>query len=368
MRNNQKVDKLFLIAIVILTIAGFFIFTSASLGLLAREGVRFSNVAFSQTFFGLFLGSIACFITSKINYRIWRKYAVYIFIASIILTLLVFVPGLGFSHNGATRWLSIAGFSFQPSELLKIGFIIYLAAWLSGVKDKVKTFKFGVLPLMLLCGIAGAVLLSQPDTDTFIILGGTALAMFIVSGGTWKHTAIIIAIGLVCVGLVASQRPYVMDRIFSFINPEKDRYGSSYQLNQSLIAIGSGGFMGKGFGQSVQKFNFLPEPIGDSIFAVMAEEFGFVGGVALIFLYIFFAFRGLRIAMNSPDSFGGLLAFGIVILIVAQSFDNIGAMLGVLPLSGIPLLFVSHGGTALLIALAEVGIVLNISKHQSLKK
>lgn len=368
MRSEKGVDKLFLAAIVILTVAGFFIFTSASLGLLAREGARFSNVAFSQTFFGLFLGTIACFITSRINYRFWRKYSLPIFIASVILTALVFVPGLGFSHNGATRWLSIAGFSFQPSEFLKIGLIIYLATWLSGAKEKVKTFKFGVLPLMVLCGIAGALLALQPDTDTFVILSGTALAMFVASGGQWRHVSAVVFIGLICLSIFIAQKPYVLDRITSFINPSQDQLGSGYQLDQSLITIGSGGLLGRGFGQSVQKFFHLPEPIGDSIFAVMAEEFGFVGGVTLIFLYIFFAFRGLRIAMNSPDTFGGLLAFGIVILIVAQSFDNIAAMLGVLPLSGIPLLFVSHGGTALFLTLAEVGIVLNISRHQTLKR
>lgn len=365
MKREHRVDKLFFVAIVIMTVAGFFIFASASLGLLAREGARFSNVAFSQTFFGLFLGSIACFITSRINYRLWRKYAFYIFLFSIIATLMVFVPVIGLSHGGATRWLSIAGFSFQPSELLKIGFIIYLSAWLSGVKGKVETFRFGALPLLVLCGVVGVILLSQPDTDTFIIMGGTAMAMFLVSGAKWRHIFAIVALALACFVVVAYSRPYVMDRLVSFIHPSHDELGSSYQLNQSLIAVGSGGFFGRGFGQSVQKFNFLPEPIGDSIFAVMAEEFGFVGGVVLIFMFLFFAFRGMRIAMNSPDTFGGLLAFGIVILIVTQSFDNMGAMLGILPLSGIPLAFVSHGGTALLINLAEVGIVLNISRYQT---
>jgi len=164
--------------------------------------------------------------------------------------------------------------------------------------------------------------------------------------------------------VVAFTRPYIRDRLVTFINPTRNLQGSSYQLNQSLIAIGSGQMFGRGFGQSVQKFNFLPEPIGDSIFAVMAEEFGFVGSTLLIFLYIFFTFRGMRIAMNSPDAFGGLLAFGIVILIVTQSFFNIGAMVGLLPISGIPLLFFSHGGTALFMTLAEVGIVLNISRFQ----
>ncbi len=364
MSTKQKVDKLFLIAVIILTAAGFFIFVSASLGLLARDGARFSNVAFSQTFLGLFLGSIACIIASRINYRLWRQYAFYIFIGSIIFTMLVFVPGLGMSHGGATRWINIGSFSLQPSEFLKISFIIYLAAWLSGIKKNVATVKAGLLPFMLFCGIVGAVLLIQPDTDTFMVLGATALAMFVIAGAKWKHMLLIILIGLIGFAGIAMTRPYIKDRLMTFIHPTSNQQGSSYQLNQSLIAIGSGGLAGRGFGQSVQKFSFLPEPIGDSIFAVMAEEFGFIGSVGLVFLYLFFTFRGMRIAMNSPDAFGGLLAFGIVILIVSQSFLNIGAMLGVLPLSGIPLLFVSHGGTALFITLAEVGIVLNISRFQ----
>jgi cell division protein FtsW len=367
MKPDRHVDKWFLIAVIVMTVAGFLIFLSASAGLLAREGARFSGVAFSQTVYGLIGGSIICFITSRINYKIWRKYALFLFVASIVVTLLVFVPGIGASHGGATRWIYLGPLSLQPSELLKIGFIIYLAAWITSVRKNIETIKYGIAPLVVLCGIVGAVLLSQPDTDTFIILTGTALAMFTVSGGKWRHIAGVMLIGIVAVGTFAYTKPYIRERLVTFINPAHDLHGSSYQLNQSLIAIGSGGMFGRGFGQSVQKFSFLPEPIGDSIFAVMAEEFGFLGSLGLIFIFIFFVFRGMRIAMNSPDTFGGLVAFGIVILIVSQSFFNIGAMLGILPLSGIPLLFVSHGGTALFITLAEVGIVLNISRYQKLE-
>lgn len=366
--KEHRVDRWFLTAVLVLTIAGFLIFISASMGLLARDGASFGSVAFSQTVFGLIGGSIACFTLSKINYRVWRKYAFYIFLVSILVTLLLFIPGVGVAHGGATRWINVGPVSFQPSELLKIGFIIYVAAWLSGTKKKIETFQFGMLPLMILCGIVGLILLSQPDTDTFMIVCATALGMFIINGGKWKHLALVMFIGLTAISIFAYTKPYIRSRIETFIHPTKDVLGSSYQVNQSLIAVGSGGIFGRGFGQSVQKFSFLPEPIGDSIFAVMAEEFGFMGGVGLIFLYLFFTFRGMRIAMNSPDSFGGLLTFGIVILIVSQSFFNIGAMLGVLPLSGNPLLFVSHGGTSLFVTLAEVGIVLNISRFQKTKK
>jgi cell division protein FtsW len=174
-------------------------------------------------------------------------------------------------------------------------------------------------------------------------------------------------VGVIGITALALSRPYVMQRINTFFHPEANSQGSSYQIQQSLIAIGSGGIFGRGFGQSVQKFNFLPEPIGDSIFAVEAEEFGFVGAVLLVLLYVFFAVRGLKIASQTSDSFGRLLVVGIVIMIVAQAFVNIGAMLGVLPLSGITLPFVSHGGTSLFITLVEVGIILSVSKTRVTK-
>ncbi len=368
MKRLLPVDKPLLISLVVLVVVGLFIFSSASLGLLAREGSRYSNVTFSQTVFGLCLGSVVAFFTARFPYREWRKYSFYIFLLSCIATLLVFVPGIGMEHGGARRWIHIGSFTFQSSELLKISFIIYLAAWLSSVKNKASTFKHGTLPFLILAGIAGAILLAQPDTDTYVVLFGTGLAMLLAAGGSWKHVFVIVCIGLLGFGVIAYERPYLRERVMTFINPASDSLGSSYQIQQSLIAIGSGQMFGRGFGQSIQKFNFLPEPIGDSIFAVMAEEFGFVGSVVLIGLYLFFAFRGLKIALRAPDTFGGLVALGIVILILSQSFINMGAMLGILPLSGIPLLFVSHGGTALMMTLAEAGILLNISRGTQGKK
>jgi cell division protein FtsW len=362
-----KVDIPFLVSIFILVIGGYLIFSSASLGLLSSQTVKYGNVAFSQVFFGLFLGGIACIITSKIDYKIYRRYAFYIYILSFLATLLVFVPHLGVGHGGAQRWIYIGQFSLQPSELLKMGFVLYFAAWLAGVKNKTKTFTYGFLPLLILTAITGAVLLKQPDTDTFFIICFAGVAMFLSAGGRWRYIFILAIIGVVGLGIIAHERPYVMSRIKTFINPSDNSLGSGYQIQQSLIAIGSGGFSGRGFGQSIQKFNYLPEPIGDSIFAVAGEEFGFVGAAVIVLIFIFFAFRGLKIAGRVADPFGGLVVVGIVIMIVSQAFVNIGAMVGVLPLSGIPLPFVSQGGTALFMALLEVGIVLNISKSANKK-
>lgn len=366
--KKLKVDIPFLISIFILVIAGYLIFASASLGLLSKQAAKYSNVAFNQTFFGLFLGSVACFIASRVDYKNYRKYAFYIFVASAIITLMVFIPGLGVGHGGAQRWIYLGPVSFQPSELLKIGFIMYFAAWLASVKDKAETVKYGLLPFLALLGIVGAILLAQPDTDTYLIVVFAGLAMYLSGGGKWKYIFIMGIVGVLGLGVLAMTRPYVMSRITTFVHPEKNAQGSGYQIQQSLIAIGSGGMFGRGFGQSIQKFNVLPEPIGDSIFAVAGEEFGFVGAVGIIVLFIFFAFRGLKIAGRVPDSFGRLMTVGIVILIVSQAFVNIGAMVGVLPLSGITLPFVSHGGTALFMTLAEVGIILNISKNKKAQK
>ncbi len=363
-----KVDVPFLISVLILVIGGYLIFRSASLGLLSKQSVKYAGVAFNQTVFGLLLGSIACLITSKLDYKIYRNLAFFIFLFSVIATLLVFVPHVGWKHGGASRWIRIGSISFQPSEFLKIGFVIFLSAWFSSVKDRIRKFKYGLLPFIIIIGIVAITLLLQPDTDTFLIILFAGVGIYLSSGGQWKH---ILALGLVCIlgiGLLAYERPYVRSRINTFINPAADSLGSGYQIQQSLIAIGSGGLFGRGFGQSIQKFNVLPEPIGDSIFAVAAEEFGFVGATGIILVFIFFTIRGLKIATSTPDTFGRLLVVGIVIMISTQALVNIGAMVGVLPLSGITLPFISHGGTALFMTLAEVGIILNISKHRKLTK
>lgn len=364
MAKGLKVDKPFLIITSILIVVGFFIFSSASLGLLAKESSNYSSVAFSQTILGLCLGTVAMVIATKLDSKLWKDTAFWILLAAIALNIAVLFPSIGFAHGGARRWIELGGFSFQPSEFLKFAFIIYFAAWAAGAKDKMHTFMWGFLPLLILLGVCGGLLLLQPDTDTFMIIAVTGMAMFIAAGGRWRYVLMCIVAGIIGLALLAYTRPYVMQRIQTFINPTADALGASYQIQQSLIAIGSGGLFGKGFGQSVQKFTYLPEPVGDSIFAVAAEEFGFVGSVVLLAIFLLFATRGLKIASKVPSVFGRLTVTGIVIMIVAQAFVNIAAMLGVLPLSGITLPFVSHGGTSLFVTLFEVGVVLAISKTQ----
>ena len=340
----KKVDKIFLISFFALLICGLIVFISASLGIYARDNAKFTSIIFNQMFFGLFLGLIACFITSRINYKFWQKYSFYIFIFSLLATALVFIPGVGVTHGGATRWIYIGNISFQPLEFLKIGFIIYFAAWASGMKEKMQTVRWGLLPLMIILGIIGAILLNQPDTDSFVIISLVGAAMYLIGGGRWRYVFLIIIIGLIGLAGMFSMRPYLLERFTTFLNPEQNALTTGYQIQQSLIAIGSGEIFGRGLGQSVQKFKFLPESVGDAIYPIAAEEFGFVGSVFIIFLFIFFASRGLKLGILAPDIFSRLLVTGIVILITIQSFINIAAMIGVLPLSGSPLIFFSQGG------------------------
>lgn len=361
--RTRKIDKPFFIITIVLVVVGFFIFSSASLGLLTRDGIELSSVMFNQIVLGLLLGTVGLLITSRVNYLNYRKYSFYIFLFSLILTALVFTP-LGFEHGGAKRWLSLGSISFQPAELLKLGFVMYFAAWLASVKTRVRTFNYGVLPMFIFLGLVGSILYFQPDNGTFLVIFLTAIGMFFVAGAKWKHILLVALISIIGFASIAYMRPYIWDRVMTFVNPASDTLGSGYQIKQSLIAIGSGQMFGRGFGKSIQKFNFLPEPTGDSIFAVTAEEWGFVGCVLLISLFLLFTYRGLYIASKSNNNFGRLLATGIVILIVSQSFINMASMMGIFPLTGMPLLFVSHGGTALMFTLIEVGIILNISKYK----
>lgn len=360
----HKVDIWFLSLVLLLSFGGFLIFLSASFGLLARDGgAKMSSIVFNQFFLGLLLGLCALFIFSKINYKILKKYAFYIFLASIGVTALVFFPPWGLSLKGASRWLDFGAFTVQPSEFLKLGFVLYLAVWFSGVREKVKTFGYGLLPFLLLSGIVAFILLKQPDTGTFAVTFAAALGIFFASGARFRDIIALGALAVAGLAILAYHRAYVLERIVTFFNPTRDVQGAGWQIIQSFIAIGSGGLFGRGFGQSVQKFTYLPEPISDSIFAVAAEEFGFIGAMGIIVLFVLFAVRGFHIAKRVPDYFSGLLVVGIVILIVGQAFLNIGSMLGIFPLAGVPLPFISHGGTALLFTFIGSGIILNISRY-----
>ncbi|MBP6856544.1 MAG: cell division protein FtsW [Candidatus Pacebacteria bacterium] len=359
----QKSDKVFLGITLSLVVIGVVVFVSASLGILARSEQKFYGVVFNQILFGVIFGMSALVIMMNFDYQNLRKYAFHILVGTLILTALVFVPGLSYEHGGARRWISIGSIQFQPAEFLKIGFVIYFAAWLTWMKNKVHDFKKTLLPFSILLLVIAGILLRQPDTKSLILIVVAGVAMCIVAGVPWKYVLGFTAVAAVAfVGFAFVKGDYLKDRISTFIRPSDDTLGKSWQITQSLNAIGSGEMFGRGLGQSVQKFGNLPEPQGDSIFAVLGEEFGFIGTTIVVILYLFFALRGLRIASHAPDQFGKLLATGLIVLILGQSYLNIASLVGLFPLTGVPLVFMSHGGTSMMIALAATGIVLNISK------
>ncbi len=363
MNSKAKFDKLFLYTTIALLSVGLLIFLSASLSLLSKDPSIFNSKLMNQIGLGLGLGSLAAFFLANIHYKVLGKFSVWIYIISVILIALVFVPGLGFGAGGAKRWLNLGPIPFQPVELMKISYILFLSMWFYYVKDQVKTFKRGMLAYLVITGIPASILFLQPDMDNTMIMAISGFIIYAIAGAEKKHLGMLIAMGAVAAVGVAFMKPYILERVMTFMNPGEKALTSSFQINQSLIAIGSGEIFGKGFGQSLQKFKYLPEPMSDSIFAVASEEFGFVGSITIIFLFTLFLISGLRIARRCKDDFGRLTALGLVIMIVSQSFLNIASMLGLFPLSGLPLLFISHGGTALFFTMCAVGIILNISKN-----
>jgi cell division protein FtsW len=362
----EKVDRSLLIVTIILLIGGLVIFSSAALGVLAVNEAKFYSVIKTQLIYALIGGSIMLYVGSLIPYAFYKKYAYFLFAGALFVTMLVFVPGLAQYHGGAHRWIDIGFISFQPSEALKFTFVAAVAYWCSKYRSLFKNWKYGLLPFLASVATVAGILLLQPDFGTCTVTLTAAFATYFVGGARMKHIYILMLCGLVGFMLLIVVRPYMLERIKTFINNTHDPRGSSWQLNQSLIALGSGGLTGRGLGQSVQKFNYLPEPIGDSVFAVLGEEIGFLGVVILLILYGIVGWRGYIISANSTDQFGRLLAIGITIIILSQVTLNIGSMLGMMPLTGVPLPLVSHGGTALMVVLFEIGVLLNISKTTKL--
>jgi cell division protein FtsW len=320
----------------------------------------------------LLLGLPAAFLTSKINYKFWKKISFPLFIASIVMLILVFLPHLGFTAGGATRWLALGPLSIQPSEVAKLGIVIYLASLFANrtaattkrLDSHSKTDdKQAFITFIVSVGIIAGLVVLQPNISTTGIICLTAAIIYFVSGAPIWQMGTLILMGVSGLFAFMSIFSHASKRFQIFLHPEMDPKGIGYQINQALLAIGSGGFFGRGLGQSLQKFNFLPEAMGDSIFAITAEELGFVGATILIAVFLLFAIRGFKIAKDAPDSLSKLLATGITSWIILQAFINIAAISGLMPLTGVPLPFISYGSSNLIISLAAVGILVNISKY-----
>lgn len=361
LKKYFQFDKTLFIITTLLVVFGLFVFLSASFSTFG-DIEKFKSILFNQLVLGLGGGLIVFITMLRIPEEYFKKYSLWIYGAGLVLLALVFVPHVGFSHGGAKRWLSLGPLSFQPVEFAKYATVIYIAAWLSTLKNRIHSLTEGLLPFGLVIGLVGGLLLLQPDTDSFLVIVVSCLFLYFISGAKWRDIGIMIVIGIIGVAGLLITRPYLMDRITVYLHPSEDALGASYQTQQQLIAVGSGKFTGRGFGQSIQKFKYLPEPLGDSIYSIVGEEFGFIGSVTLIVLYTLFFFRGIWVAMRIKDSFAKLTIIGIVSVIVFQSFYNIASVIGVFPLGGLPLIFVSHGGTALALSLGAMGIVLNMSR------
>lgn len=359
--TDKKIDKPFFILSLLLIISGIFIFYSAALGFASRQNLEYSGLIFNQLVIGLLAGTLCAGILFSIKYKFLKNIAPWIFIFSLISLFLVFIPGLGYEYNGARRWISIFGISFQPTELLKISSIIFFSAWIAKFQKRNEKTRFGIFSLIAIVGISAIPLRLQPDFDAIIIIAIPLIAILLTSKAPLKEIIFFALIGGLILAGIGLSIDHVRERAISFLDSDKDARGSNYQVRQALIAIGSGEILGKGYGQSVQKFKYLPEPAGDSIFAVFAEEMGFIGAVLLILLYTAWSIRGYKIASVCKDNFAKYFIVGSVTLIIVQSFINIASMLGILPIVGMPLVFISQGGTALLINLCIVGIILNMS-------
>jgi cell division protein FtsW len=363
MKKYFQFDKTLFILTVILVVTGLFVFLSASFSAF-NDAAKFKGILFNQLVLGLGGGIVLFLAMLRIPVEFVRKHSMWFYLFGILLLVLVFVPHIGFSHGGAKRWLSLGPLSFQPVEFAKYATVVYVAAWLSVLKHRVKEFTVGFIPFMVILGIVGVLLLLQPDTDSFLIIAAACTVLYFISGARWRDLGVMILLGIIAFGGLIAMRPYLLSRIKVFLNPAQDALGSSYQVQQQLIAVGSGKLTGRGFGQSIQKFKYLPEPLGDSIYSVLGEEFGFIGSVTIIIIYVLFFFRGMWVAMRIKDQFGRLVIIGIISLIVFQSFLNIASAIAVFPLGGLPLIFISHGGTALALSLAAMGLVLNVSKKR----
>ncbi len=309
------------------------------------------------------VGIVSMVLIMSIPYALWGKYAKFLLLGCFILLLLVLIPGVGIVRGGAQSWIGVGAFSIQPSEFMKLGLIIYLAASLAVNQKYITSFRKGFGPSILLVFTAFGLIMLQPDLGTGVVLVLTCMLMIFVAGANLSHFFGLAVLGIGGFVFLVLSAPYRMSRVTSFLNPWEDPLGDGFQIIQSLYAIGPGGLMGMGLGQSLQKYFYLPEPQTDFIFAILAEELGFIGGSIVIGLFFILFWRGIKISLEAPDLYGRLLALGIVAMLTIQVMINISVVIGLIPVTGITLPFLSYGGSSLTLTLCSVGILLNISKY-----
>ena len=352
---------LFLTVLMLLSVGLVMVFSASEYVTMVRYGDSF--YFFKRQLLWALFGLAGMIFTMNFDYFKLKRWIGPIVGLGFVLMIMVLLPGIGMEVNGSRRWINLGFMAFSPAELVKICLIMFVAFGLSRNAHKLESFTHGLLPYLIFMGIAAGLILLQPDLGTAVVLCGTICIMFFAAGAKLTHLGGIAGMGLAAVAAAIILEPYRMSRFLAFLDPEKDPQGTGYHIIQSLYALGSGGLFGMGLGQSKQKFLYLPENHTDFIFAILGEELGFIGASLVVLLFIMFVWRGLKIAVTSPDPFGSLLAAGITSGIALQALINMGVVTGSMPVTGVPLPLISYGGTSLLFTLMGIGIVLNISKY-----
>ena len=362
---SHEPDNILILVTGIILFIGILMIASASSSLSERLTGNSFYYLIHQICFGLIPGLIIAFIISKFSLNFLKRLALPFLIFSIVLCILVFIPSFQYYYGGAVRWIKLGPITFQPAEFVKIALIIYLAAFFAKKKkeNKINSLEECFLPFVFILLPFAVLFLLQPDMGSFGIVCLISLFMYFCAGGSLLYSSLLVVFGIIAFIILSFIAPYRFARVTTFLNPEIDPQGIGYHLNQNLITIGSGRILGVGYGNSIQKFGYLPQPMEDSIFAIWGEETGFIGCVSLLSLYIIFIWRGVKICQKTPDDFEKNLACGIISWIGIQAFINIAGVLGLFPLTGITLPLISYGGTALIATLIGVGILINISKR-----
>lgn len=365
--NKNKSNRVLLTIIIALVLIGLIMVFSASWPYSLKTSGNPYKVFIKQLIFAL-IGTIMMFITSKLNYRFYKKYSFYIFIVCLVIGLLVYSP-IGYTLNYAKRWIKISSFTFMPSDVVKFGAIVISARYISNNYKDIRSFKKGIVPMILIMAISGGIIFFQPDLSTTIALCATIFIMFLVSGMNMKYAGLLVGTGVlgIVLSIVKSNSTYSRSsRVTAVLNPLKHLKDEGWQLSQSLFAVSTGSFLGLGLGKSRQKFLYLSEAHNDFIFAIICEETGLLGAFIVISLYLMLIYQGMKIAFQTENIFGKLMAIGIVSLIGIQAFINIATVIGLSPPTGIVLPFISNGGSSLVIFMAMAGILLNISKDNNI--
>lgn len=352
-----------LIGILVLVIVGSILISSASV-VMSKQISGDAGYYFKQHIVSLLLGFALMLFAYKVDYNFWKKLSPLAITTAVIMMILVFVPGIGAAHGTfANRWINIGPLNFAPTEVFKFSLIIYLAAWFEKKGSEIKSFAYSAVPFLFIMAVSAALIIAQPDMGTLMVVALVAGVMYFVAGASVSHILGMIILGASGIVYLIVTAPYRMKRFMIFLDPSADQSGAGYQINQALLAIGTGGLFGVGYGQSRQKFNYLPEAASDSIFAVASEELGFIGATLIVLTFLVIAYQGYKVAEKAPDGFSRLVAAGITSWIVIQAMINIGALLSIIPLTGIPLPFISLGSSSTVMLMLASGILLNISTH-----